>query len=107
MADTFVLHRQFDYALPLYQQASRDSAVEAESRFQIARIQFLREDFRSALDTYHAIAKDFAGTDWERDSDYQAAGSYWRLGEYKSAEQAYLKYLSNMGVRQTMERCAM
>src|SRR5215471_14969159 len=29
VADTFVAHRQFDYALPLYQEASRDSAVAA------------------------------------------------------------------------------
>jgi soluble lytic murein transglycosylase-like protein len=97
VADTFVAHRQFDYAFPLYQEAGRDSAVAAESRYQIARIQFLREDFRTAAETYRQIAKDFAGTDWERDSEYQIAGCYWRLGEYKQAEQAYLHYLTKYG----------
>src|SRR5262249_17965353 len=97
VADTFVAHRQFDYALPLYQEASRDSAVAADSRYEIARIQFLREDFNGALETYRGIVRDFAGTNWEKDSLYQIASCHWRLGDYKSAEQAYLKYISRYG----------
>ncbi len=99
VADTYLAHRQFEYAYPLYQAAAKDPVFAADSRYQIARIQFLREDFRSALETYRSIAKDFPDTDWQRDSDYQVANGYWRLGEYKSAEQAYLDYLSKYGSR--------
>ncbi len=97
IADTFAAHRQFDYALPLYQEASRDAAVAAESRYQIARIEFLREDYPKALESFGSIAKDFAGTHWEKDAEYQIASCYWRLGDYKSSEEAYSKYIARYG----------
>jgi soluble lytic murein transglycosylase-like protein len=99
VADTFVAHRQFEYAQPLYETASaQDPKVAAESRFQIARIQFLREDYHSAVDTYKAISQDFPGSSWDKDAQYQVASCYWRLGEFKSAEQTYLAFLKRYGL---------
>jgi tetratricopeptide (TPR) repeat protein len=100
VADAFTAHRQFDYALPLYRMAAQDSATAAESRYQIGRVQFLSEDYGSALETYGAIVKDFAGTDWEKDSRYQMASCYWRLGDFKSSEETYLKYITKYGLRE-------
>lgn len=100
LAETFFAHRQFDVAMPLYQSVARESAPgAAEARYQIARIQFLRDDFRNAIESYRAIAKEFAGTDWQKDSEYQIANSYWRLGDYKAAERAYLDYIARFGGR--------
>jgi len=99
VADAFTAHRQFDYAQPLYESAAQDSAVAAESRFQIARIYFLRGDFASAGEAYSSIAKDFPGTRWERDSDYQVASCYWRLGDFNHSEKAYLRYITKYGSR--------
>jgi soluble lytic murein transglycosylase-like protein len=100
VAGAFIAHRQFDYALPLYQTAAQDTDTAAESRYQIARIQFLREDYRSSIETYSGVVKDFAGTEWEKDSRYQMASCYWRLGDFESAEDAYLKYIAKYGLRE-------
>jgi len=97
VADTFTAHRQFAYARPVYEAAAKDANVAAEARYQIARIQFLQEDFKAALETYSSIAKDFAGSSWEKDSDYQIASCYWRLGEYRKSEQAYQRYITRYG----------
>ncbi len=97
IAETFVAHRQFDFALALYRTASSDPSTAAESRYQIARIHFLSEDFHAAIEAYRALAKDFAGTDWEKNSNYQIASCYWRLGDYNASEKAYLAYIAKYG----------
>jgi len=97
VADTLTAHRQFDDALRLYEQSAKEPALAAESRYQIARIQFLKEDYRAAIDTYTGIASDFEETDWQKDAEYQIANSYWRLDDYKASELAYLKYISKYG----------
>jgi soluble lytic murein transglycosylase-like protein/TolA-binding protein len=93
IAAVFTAHRQFDDALPLYARASEDATYAAEARYQIARIQFLREDYKLAIDTFEAIARDFKGTDWEKDSEYQIASCYWRLGDLRNSEKAYINYI--------------
>ena len=97
LAEVFANHRVFDEALPLYQRAASDSAVTPDARFQIARIHFQQEKFQIAIDEYRAIAKDFQGTDWEKDSEYQIASCYWRLNDYSNSEKAYLDYIRKYG----------
>jgi len=99
VGETFVVHRQFDDALTLYQATSRDEAVAAESRFQIARIHFLRGDYQAAIQHYQAIVNDYPETEYEADSEYQIANLYWRLGDFKSSERAYLSYIARYGNR--------
>jgi soluble lytic murein transglycosylase-like protein len=99
IAAVYTAHRQFDHALPLYRQASESAAFEAESRFQIARIHFLRENYPLAIDTYKAIARDFRGTEWQKDAEYQIASCYWRLGDLRASEKAYLDYINKYRVR--------
>ncbi len=94
IAAVYIAHRQFDDALRLYREAAEDSSYAAEARYQIARIHFLREDYKLAIESYEAIARDFKGTDWQKDSEYQIASCYWRLGELRNSEKAYLDYIS-------------
>lgn len=94
IAAVYIAHRQFDDALPLYTQAAEDASFAAEARYQIARIHFLREEYTLAISNYQAIARDFKGTDWEKDSEYQIASCYWRLGDLRSSEKAYLDYIN-------------
>src|SRR5262249_5018246 len=63
----------------------------------IARIRFQQEKYRLAIDDYRAIAKDYPGTDWEKDSEYQIASCYWRLADYNGSEKAYLGYIQKYG----------
>src|SRR5262245_28704208 len=93
IAGVYTTHRQFDDALPLYNKAAEDPSYAAEARYQIARIYFLREDYKLAIESYAAIAQDFKGTDWEKDSEYQIASCYWRLGDLRNSEKAYLDYI--------------
>jgi soluble lytic murein transglycosylase-like protein/TolA-binding protein len=93
IAAVYTAHRQFDDALPLYHKAAEDSSYAAEARYQIARIYFLREDYKLAIESYEAIAQDFKGTDWEKDSEYQIASCYWRVGDLRNSEKAYLDYI--------------
>ena len=97
LAEVFADHRIFDEALPLYQKASSDQAFAADARYQIARIHFQQEKYSAAIDDYRAIAKDFAGTDWEMDSEYQIANCYWRLNDFQNSEKAYLDYIRKYG----------
>jgi soluble lytic murein transglycosylase-like protein/TolA-binding protein len=97
LAEVFANHRVFEEALPLYQKASADQAVAADARYQIARIHFQQEKYALSIDDYRAIAKDFAGTDWEKDSEYQIANCYWRLNDYKNSEKSYLDYIKKYG----------
>jgi soluble lytic murein transglycosylase len=97
LADVFVSHRVFEEALPLYQQAAADPMAAAGARYQISRIHFQREEYQLALEGYQAIARDFAGTDWEKDSDYEIASCYWRLNDFQNAEKAYLDYIRKYG----------
>ena len=94
IADVYTAHRQFDDALPLYQKAAQNPLFAAEARYQIARIQFLREDYKLAIETYASIARDFKGTDWQKDSEYQIASCYWRMGDLRGSERAYLNYIN-------------
>jgi soluble lytic murein transglycosylase len=97
VAEVFAAHRQFEDALPLYQQASIDTAVAPNARYQIARIHFQQEKYQLALDDYQAIAKEFDGTDWQKESEYQIASCYWRLADYPNSEKAYLDYIRKYG----------
>src|SRR5262249_10117690 len=97
LAAVFASHRQFEEALALYQRAAADAAYSADARYRIARIHFQQENYRLALEDYRAVAKDFAGTDWEKDSDYEIASCYWRLAEYRDSEKAYIEYIRKYG----------
>jgi soluble lytic murein transglycosylase-like protein/TolA-binding protein len=94
IAAVYTAHRQFDDALPLYHVAAEDPAFTPEARYQMARIYFLREDYKRAIESFEAIARDFGGTDWAKQSEYQIASCYWRLGELRNAEKAYLDYIN-------------
>ena len=97
LAEVFTNHRVFDEALPLYRRASTDPMLAAEARYQIARIHFQQENYPLALEDYRSISKDFDGTDWQKESDYQIASCYWRLNDYKNSEKAYLDYIRKYG----------
>lgn len=97
LAEVFANHRVFDEALPLYQKAAADPSVAADARYQIARIHFQQEQYAMAIGDYRAIAKDFEGTDWEKNSEYQIANTYWRLDDYSNSEKAYLAYIRKYG----------
>ena len=97
VAQVFFTHRQFDQALGLYQQAGADSAHAAEARYQIGRIQFQLQNYPAAVEVYRGIAKDFEGTDRQKDAEYQVALCYWRMDEYRKSEKAYLDYIRKYG----------
>jgi soluble lytic murein transglycosylase-like protein/lipopolysaccharide biosynthesis regulator YciM len=97
LAEVFMSAREFDAALQLYQQLANEPASAPAARYQIARVHFLRENYRLALETYHSIASDFAGTEWQENSEYQIAACYWRLAEYRDSEKAYLNYIEKYG----------
>ncbi len=97
IAEVFFNHRQFEDALPLYRSAAADPAYAADARYQSARIHFQRENYRLALDEYRAIARDFEGTGRQKESEYEIAACYWRIGEYRNAENAYLDYIKKYG----------
>ena len=104
LAATFVAHRQFAEGSALYRTLFNDPAYAAESQYQLARIDFLDEDFESALDGYRAVAAAFPGTDWERDAQYQAASSLWRLRRYEEAEKAFLQYVAQFQTKGASEQ---
>jgi len=97
VAEVFAIHRQFDASLPLYRQASVDTVYTADARFRIARIYFQQEKYQLAIDAYRNIATDFAGTDWEKDAEYQIASCYWRLADYRNSEKTYNQYIQKYG----------
>jgi len=97
VAEVFANHRQFESALPLYQQASTDTVFATDARFRIARIHFQQENYQLALTEYRAIVKDFPGTDWEKEAEYQIASCYWRLADYRNSEKAYIAYIQKYG----------
>jgi soluble lytic murein transglycosylase len=97
LAEVFAGHRVFEEALPLYAKAATDPMAAAGARYQTARIHFQQEKYQQALDDYRAIKKDFEGTDWERDSEYEIASCYWRLNDFPGAEKAYLEYIRKYG----------
>jgi len=94
IASVYTAHRQFDDALPLYREVAEDASYAAEARYQMARIYFLREDYKLAIDAFETIAHDFEGSDWEKQSEYQIASCYWRLGDLRNTEKAYLDYIN-------------
>jgi soluble lytic murein transglycosylase-like protein len=94
LAGVFAAHRAFDEALPMYQRVAENPAYAAEARYQIARMHFLREKYALALEAYQSIAKDFPETNWQKDSEYQIAACFWRLGDYRGSEKAYLDYIN-------------
>jgi soluble lytic murein transglycosylase-like protein/TolA-binding protein len=97
VAEVFANHRQFQDALPLYRRAIVDTVYTADARFRIGRIHFQQENYQLALDEYRSLAKDYPGTDWEQEAEYQIASCYWRLGDYKNSEKAYLAYIQKYG----------
>jgi soluble lytic murein transglycosylase-like protein len=97
LAEVFANHRVFDEAVPLYRRAAADAMTAAEARYQIARIHFQQENYQLALEDYQALAKDFDGTDWQKESEYQIASCYWRLNDYRNSEKAYRDYIRKYG----------
>jgi soluble lytic murein transglycosylase-like protein len=97
VAEVFANHRQFEPALQLYERTATDPAYAADSRFRMARIQFQQEKFLLAIETYRALAKDYPGTDWEKEANYQIASCYWRLADYRNSEKAYVDYIQKYG----------
>jgi soluble lytic murein transglycosylase-like protein/lipopolysaccharide biosynthesis regulator YciM len=99
VAQAFVFHRQFEQALPLYERASMDHAFEAEARYQTGRTQFQLQNYSDAIETYRSLAQDFEGTQWQKDAEYQIASCFWRIGDYRNSEKAYLEYIRKYGSR--------
>ena len=97
VAQVFAAHRQFEQALPLYEKAAADPAHAADARYETGRVYFQLQNYRSAIDVYRAIAKDFEGTDWQKDAEYQIALSYWRMADYHNSETAFLDYIRKYG----------
>jgi soluble lytic murein transglycosylase-like protein/TolA-binding protein len=97
IGEVFASHRQFDDALPLYQQAASDSTYSADARYRIARIHFQQDNYQAALEDYRAIATDFPDSDWEKEAEYEIASCYWRLADYANSEKAYLAYIQKYG----------
>ncbi len=97
VAQVFAAHRQFEQALPLYEKAAADPAHAADARYETGRVYFQLQDYRSAIAVYRAIAKDFEGTDWQKDAEYQIALSYWRMADYHNSETAFLDYIRKYG----------
>ena len=97
VAQVFAAHRQFEQALPLYEKAAADPAHAADARYETGRVYFQLQNYRSAIDVYRAIAKDFEGTDWQRDAEYQIALAYWRMADYHNSETAFLDYIRKYG----------
>ncbi|PYS12748.1 MAG: hypothetical protein DMG15_13265 [Acidobacteria bacterium] len=97
VAQAFAAHRQFEQALPLFQKASMDPAYAADARYQTGRVYFQLEDYPSAIDVYRAVARDFEGTDWQRDAEYQIALCYWRMADYRKSEIAFQDYIRKYG----------
>ena len=97
VAQVFAAHRQFEQALPLYEKAAADPAHAADARYETGRVYFQLQNYRSAIDVYRAIVKDFEGTDWQKDAEYQIALSYWRMADYHNSETAFLDYIRKYG----------
>src|SRR5262249_21491343 len=97
VAEVFANHRQFESALSLYQQAAADPAYGPDARFRIGRIHFQQEKYQLAMEDYRSLAKDFPGSDWEKEAEYQIASCYWRLADYRNSEKAYLDYIQKYG----------
>src|SRR5688572_4423052 len=107
LAGTFLAHRQFADASAAYQTVSLDPGFAPEAQYQLARINFLSQDYAAAVDGYRAVATAFPGTDWEREAKYQVANSLWRLRNYKEAEKAYLQFIEqfqNKGQSESVTR---
>ena len=88
IAAVYTAHRQFEDALPLYRRAAEDPSYAAEAH-TVSAHHFLREDYKLAIDSFRDSSR-FRGTDWEKQSEYQIASCYWRLGDLRNAEKAYL-----------------
>jgi soluble lytic murein transglycosylase-like protein len=99
VADTFLAQRAFEAAVPLYFKAAADPAFAPEALYQRARVYFLSEDYKQAIEAYITVAETFPKTDWERDAEYQIASCYWRLGRYPDAEKSYESYIAQFGDR--------
>ncbi len=97
VAQAFAAHRQATEAVALYKTAANDPMFAADARYQIARIHFQQEQYQAALDEFRAIAKDFEDSDWQKESEYQIASCFWRLGDFKNAEKAYVDYIRKYG----------
>jgi len=97
LGEVFADHRQFEDALPLLQRVADDAMYGADARYRMARIHFQQEKYPLAIDDFRALARDFPGTDWEKDAEYQIASCYWRLADYRKSEQAYLDYIKKYG----------
>ena len=97
VAQVFAAHRQFEQALLLYEKAAADPAHAADARYETGRVYFQLQNYRSAIDVYRAIVKDFEGTVWQKDTEYQIALSYWRMADYHNSETAFLDYIRKYG----------
>jgi soluble lytic murein transglycosylase len=99
----FIGQRQFADAKAAFERSAQDPRYEAESRYQLARIHFLSQDYAGAADSYRAVATAFPGTDVQKNAEYQVGNSYWRLRQYAEAEKAYLSYINRYQSKGTPE----
>ena len=97
VAQAFFAHREFNQALQLYERASADPDLAPEARFQIGRAHFQLQNYAAAIEVYSAIAKDFEGTDWQKQAEYQIALCYWRMDDYRNSEKGYQDYIRKYG----------
>jgi soluble lytic murein transglycosylase-like protein len=105
VAGAFAAHRQFSEAIALYSRAAEDPQFSAEAAFQIGRAHFQRQDYPAAITQYQTVISRFEGSDWQKEAEYQIASCYWRLGEYRKAEKAYLDYIARRsGVQESAVR---
>ncbi len=102
-AEVYAAHRHFSEAITFYERASSDATLAAEAMYQIARARFFQENYQEAIERYQEIAADFPETDWAKDATYQIANSYWRLGDFRNAEQTFLAYIKRYGKKGNQE----
>jgi soluble lytic murein transglycosylase-like protein/TolA-binding protein len=97
VAQAFFAHRQFEQARLLYINASADPDHAAEAKYQIGRIEFQLQKYQAAIDAFRVVAREFEGTDWQKQAEYLIALCYWRMDDYRASEKAYLDYIRTYG----------
>ena len=104
LAEVFYRQREFEAARALYEELLEFPAFSGRAHFQIGRVYFQQGRYDDAIEAYRRISRKFEGTRWERDAAYQIASCYWRLGDYASAEKAYLDFIDTHEVQSLYER---
>jgi soluble lytic murein transglycosylase-like protein len=103
LGETFTAQRQFPEAITAYQRVTPDAVHSAQAQYQLARIEFLKQNYRAAIEGFRAVADAFPDTDWQKDAESWIANTYWRDRQYPEAEKAYLDYIQKYGVKGVQE----